>query len=157
MQMEVQIMLKGISPLLSPDLLRALMAMGHGDYIALCDANCPVEMFGREGGARVLRADGISAPDLLKAILDIMPVDESYPHPFLLGNKTANDAHIETPIWDTFRQIACQYDPRGLDAFEQMGRDEFCAFISHAYAVVQTGERALYGNIAIRKGVIKPD
>ena len=95
-------MLKGISPLISPDILRALAAMGHGDYIALCDANCPAESFGRTGGALVLRADGISATELLRAILDIMPVDQSYPHPFLLGNKTKADAHIPTPIWDEF-------------------------------------------------------
>ena len=149
-------MLKGISPLLSPDILRALAAMGHGDYIALCDANCPVETFGRNGGALVLHADGISATDLLRAILDIMPVDESYPYPFLIGNKTAADRNIEPPIWDEFKCIAAEYDPRGADAFEQFERDDFCNFISRGYAVIQTGERALYGNIAIRKGVIKP-
>lgn len=149
-------MLKGISPLLSPDLLRALAAMGHGDYIALCDANCPVETFGRDGGAIVLRADAVPATALMRAILDVMPVDESYPHPFLIGDKTQADAQIGTPIWDEFKRIAAEYDPRGEDAFEQLDRDRFCAFISRAYAVVQTGERALYGNIALRKGVIKP-
>ena len=149
-------MLKGISPLISPDILRALAAMGHGDYIALCDANCPVESFGRTGGALVLRADGISATELLRAILDIVPVDQSYPHPFLLGNKTKADAHIPTPIWDEFKCIASAYDSRGEAAFEQKERDDFCSFISHGYAVIQTGERALYGNIAIRKGVVKP-
>ena len=149
-------MLKNISPLLSPDLLHALASMGHGDYIALCDANCPVESFGMRGGARVLYADGINATDLLRAILDIMPVDESYPRPFLIGNKTQADQHIQTPIWDEFKRIAAEYDPRGSDGFEQFERDDFCNFISHAYAIIRTGERALYGNIAVRKGVIKP-
>ena len=150
-------MLKGISPLLSPDILRALAAMGHGDYIALCDANCPVESFGRKGGARVLYADGVSATDLLRAILAVMPVDKSYPHPFLIGNKTEADRNIETPIWDDFKRIAAEYDQRGEEGFEQLERDAFCDFISHAYAVIRTGERALYGNIAIRKGVIRPE
>lgn len=150
-------MLKGISPLLSPALLKALAEMGHGDYIALCDANCPVEMFSRQGGALALRADGIGAVPLLRAILDIMPVDESYPKPFLMGKKTAADQDIPTPIWDEFRQVAGEYDSRGADGFEQLERDDFCAVISRAYAVVQTGERALYGNIAVRKGVVKPN
>lgn len=148
-------MLKGISPLLSPKLLKLLAEMGHGDYIALCDANCPVEMFSRTGGAIAVRADGISATDLMRAILDIMPVDRSYPKPFVIGNKTEADKEIPCPIWDEFKKIAAEYDERGEDCFIQLERDDFCNFISHAYAVVQTGERALYGNIAIRKGVIK--
>lgn len=150
-------MLKGISPLLSPDILRALAAMGHGDYVALCDANCTVEAFGRKGGAQVLYADGISATDMLRAILDIMPVDESYAHPFLLGNKSPADRDIPTPIWDEFKRIASEYDPRGEAAFEQRERDDFCDFISRGFLVIRTGERALYGNIAIRKGIIRSD
>lgn len=148
-------MLKGISPLISPELLKVLAEMGHGDYIALCDANCPVEMFSRTGGAIAVRADGISATELMRAILDIMPVDQSYSKPFMIGNKTEADKDICCNIWEDFKNIAAEFDERGADGFIQLERDQFCEFISHSYAVVQTGECALYRNIAIRKGVIK--
>ncbi|MDD4112243.1 MAG: RbsD/FucU domain-containing protein [Herbinix sp.] len=149
-------MLKNIPPIISPELLKVLAEMGHGDYIVLCDANCPVDMFCRNGGAIKLRADGISATELLKAILELMPIDQSVPTPFVIGNKTEYDKGIPCPIWDEFKEIASCYDKRGVEAFIQYERDKFCDFISHCYAIVQTGERALYGNIAIRKGVITP-
>ena len=147
-------MLKGISPLLSPELLKVLAEMGHGDVIVIADANFPVKSFCEAGGAVNVRADGHSATDILTAVLDIMPVDAYVQHPFTIMQKTAQDKDLACPIWDDFKAIAGKYDERGADAFEQLERFTFYDFAKTAYAIVQTGERALYGNIAIRKGVI---
>jgi L-fucose mutarotase len=141
-------MLKNLDPLLSPDLLRALRAMGHGDELAIVDANYPAETSGRP----VLRYDGHSATTVLDAILSVLPLDTYVPHAaFCMEVVGAPEA--EQPIFDDFRAIIRQRegDRFGLAKLE---RYAFYARAQAAFAVVASGERRLYGNIILKKGVI---
>jgi L-fucose mutarotase len=138
-------MLKGISPLLSPELLKVLCEMGHGDEIVLADANYPV----CSSGPKVIRADGLAMPGLLEAILKLFPLDTYAKENVIL--MASNEGRPE--IWDKYEEIlkASEEDAR-ITAIE---RFDFYRRASNAYAVVATGERALYANIILKKGVIK--
>lgn len=99
-------MLKGISPLISPELLKVLCEMGHGDEIVLADANFPAESMGQ----RVVRADGIGAPELLRAILPLFPLDQYDEGNFVLMSVVPGDP-IEPVIWDEYRATLTAYEP----------------------------------------------
>ena len=99
-------MLKGISPLISPELLKILCEMGHGDEIVLADANFPSETTGK----RVIRADGIGAADLLKAILPLFPLDTYEKDRFILMEVVSGDPVVPT-IWDEYKQILENKEP----------------------------------------------
>lgn len=142
-------MLIGIPSILSPDLLKTLMEMGHGDEIVLADANFPAASCAR----RLIRADGHPIPDLLNAILTVMPLDQYADRPVLLMEKVAGDT-VETPIWATYGTIIAER----ADADIAVGLLERFAFYERAraaYAIVATGERAQYGNVILKKGVIR--
>ncbi len=139
-------MLKGIPDLLSPEMLKTLMEMGHGDEIVLVDANYPAAACAR----RLLRADGHGAAELLRAILQLFPLD-TYADPLFLMEKVKGDP-VATPIWDEFREIVRQAEPDAKIRF--LERYDFYERSRNAYAIVATGERALYGNILLKKGVI---
>jgi L-fucose mutarotase len=142
-------MLKGIDPLLGPDLLRVLRAMGHGDEIAIVDANYPAE----EHAQRLVRMDGHDAPRIMDAILSVMPVDQFVPEavfrPAALG-----DAARQEPIFDEFASVLKKYEPK--QRIMPLVGDQFYNRVKAAFAVVASGERRLYGNIIIKKGVIHP-
>ena len=139
-------MLKGISPLISPSLLKVLDEMGHGDEIVISDAHFPAHTFGREG-AIVLRADGIGADQLLAAILPIFELD-SYSTPVVMMEAVKGDT-LDPAVERKYR-AALKYDGE----IERMERYAFYERAKKAYAIVLSGETAKYGNIILKKGVV---
>lgn len=141
-------MLKGIPAIISPELLKILNEMGHGDELVLGDGNFPAESFGRI----CVRADGIGAVELLDAILKLIPLDTYVDAPVALMRVAEGDSADRPPIWDEFRVIVDRYE-QGT-AFENMERFAFYERAKKAYAVVATGERAIYANVILKKGVV---
>ena len=145
-------MLKGIPEILSPDLLKVLAEMGHGDKIVISDGNFPSASMGKNGV--VIRCDGHGVPELLDAILQLFPLDTFVDKPVTLM-KVVPGQEVATPIWDTYREIIAKYDSRGQDAIQFVERFDFYDESKKAYAVIATGERALYACMILQKGVIK--
>jgi L-fucose mutarotase len=143
-------MLKNIPPILGPDLLHILRAMGHGDEIAIVDANYP----GDSAGPELVRLDGISATEVLEAVLTLMPLDTFVDEP-AIGMAVVGEPDTRVEIHDAFASIVEKHEP-GM-TFTVMERFAFYDRVSDAYAVVQTGERRLYGNILLKKGIIRPE
>ncbi|HMO06764.1 MAG TPA: RbsD/FucU domain-containing protein [Paracoccaceae bacterium] len=141
-------MLIGISPLVGPDLLRALAAMGHGDEIAFVDANYPAE----EHARRLIRADGIGLCAMLEAVLPLFPLDHATSP--ILRTGEGNDPAIRAAIHDGLDALFARFAPR--DAVRPLGGADFYPRVRAAHMVVATGERALYANVILRKGVIPP-
>ena len=123
-----------------------MMEMGHGDEIVLGDGNFP----GASVNPRCIRCDGHGVPELMKAMLELMPLD-TYAKPVYLMAKVPGD-NVETPIWDEYKKIIA---PHTDDAPEEVERFEFYERAKKAYAVVMTGESALYANVILKKGVVK--
>ncbi len=144
-------MLKNIPKILSPEMLKVLCEMGHSDRIVIADANFPAESMGKN--AIVLRADGHSATDILDAILTVFPLDTYVESPVCLMQVMAGD-NVETPIWDEYKEIVAKHDDRGASAFGDYERFEFYEEAKKCYAIIATGESALYANIILQKGVI---
>lgn len=141
-------MLKGIPSLISPELLKVLMEMGHGDEIVIADGNFPAASM-----ANVLvRADGHGVPELLHAILSLFPLDPYVAHAVALMEVVPGDP-VKTPIWEEYRRIIARHDP-AFAGFEHVERFAFYERAQKAYAVVATGEAALYANIILKKGVV---
>lgn len=144
-------MLKGIPKIFSPELLKVLCEMGHGDRIVLADGNFPAESTGKN--AIVIRCDGHGVPELLDAILQVFPLDSYVPHPVSLMEVMKGDP-VETPIWGTYESIVAAHDSRGKDAIGLIERFAFYEEARKAYAVIATGESALYANVMLQKGVV---
>ena len=144
-------MLKGIPPIISPELLKILCEMGHSDTIVIADGNFPSESVGKN--AKVIRADGHGVPELLEAILQLFPLDTYVDSPVSLMQVTPGDT-VKTPIWDEYKEIVAKVDERGDAAFCEVERFEFYERAKKAYAVIATGETALYANIMLQKGVV---
>lgn len=144
-------MLKGIPPILSPELLKVLCEMGHSDRIVIGDGNFPAETMGKN--ALVIRCDGHGVPELLDAILQVFPLDTYVEKPVSLMQVMPGDT-VETPIWDTYKEIVSMHDPRGSEAIGEIERFAFYDEAKKAYAVIATGETALYANIMLQKGVV---
>jgi L-fucose mutarotase len=143
-------MLKGIDPLLGPELLATLRSMGHGDEIALVDANFPAHA----ANARVIRLDGVSTTRALNAVLSVMPLDDFVPEAAWRMAVVDNPAQ-EPPIFDEFRRtIARHAGPQVRLAV--LERFAFYERARSAFAVVATGEPRLYGNLLLKKGIIPP-
>lgn len=141
-------MLIGIPPILSPELLKVLMEMGHGDEIVLADANFPAASYAQ----RLVRADGHGIPELLSAVLQLLPLDRYVDSPVGLMGVVPGDTVIPG-IWDKYREII-KVMTNEDHAVEKMERFEFYHRAKSAYAIVATGERAQYANIILKKGVI---
>jgi len=143
-------MLRNIPAILSPDLLHALRAMGHGDEIVIADANFPAESSAR----RVIRLDGVSATDTLGALLQLMPLDTFDPTP-ALTMQVVDEPDTVPEIVAAFQRIIdqCADHSAPLGSLE---RFKFYERARTAYAIVQTGEQRLYGNIILKKGIIRP-
>ncbi|MGG1311713.1 MULTISPECIES: L-fucose mutarotase [Cohnella] len=142
-------MLYGISPLISPELLKVLMEMGHGDEIVLADGNFPAASH----AARLVRCDGHKIPELLDAILKLFPLDTYVERPAAVMQVVPGDT-AQTPIWEEYRAIIQQRT--GIaEPFEEVERFAFYERAKKAYAIVATGESALYANLILKKGVIK--
>ena len=141
-------MLKGISPLLQPELLKILAEMGHGDEIVIGDANFPAATMGK----RCIRCDGHKVTDLLDAILQIFPLDTFVEAPVTLMEVVPGTAPAEPPIWKEFREVIDKYEPGKKIGFEE--RFDFYERSKQAFATIQTGETALYACVILKKGVI---
>ena len=144
-------MLKNIPPILSPELLKVLCEMGHSDRIVIADGNFPAESMGKN--AIVIRADGHGVPELLDAILQLFPLDTYVEKPVSLMQVMKGD-NAETPIWDTYKEIVAKYDDRGNNAIGEIERFAFYEQAKTAYAIIATGETAIYANIMLQKGVV---
>ncbi len=144
-------MLKGIPKIISPELLKVLAEMGHSDRIVISDGNFPAETMGKN--AIVIRCDGHGVPELLEAILQVFPLDTYVEHPVTLMEVMPGD-DVETPIWDTYKEIIRKYEDRGDAVVGNMERFQFYEEAQKAYAIVATGESALYANIMLQKGVV---
>lgn len=140
-------MLKGISKNISPELLKILCEMGHGDEIVIADGNFPAENYGK----RVVRADGLGGTEMLSAVLSLFPLDTYAKENFLLMQTTNGDP---TPvIWEEYFSVA--YEKDNNVSIGKLERFAFYERAKNAYAVIATGESAVYANIILKKGVIK--
>lgn len=144
-------MLKGIPKIISPELLKALAEMGHGDTLVIADGNFPAESIGKN--AIVIRYDAIGVTPLLEAILELFPLDTYVQKPVSLMEVVAGDT-VETPIWEEYKTYIRQVDARGDEAVENIERFAFYEKAKHAYLVIATSESALYANIILQKGVV---
>ena len=140
-------MLKGIPPILSPELLKILMEMGHGDEIVIGDGNFPAASLAK----RLVRLDGHGVPEILDAVLALMPLDTYVAEPAALMATTNGDPEPE--IWKIYEQIVEKREPGKKIGFEE--RFAFYERTKKAYAVIATGETAVYANIILKKGVVK--
>ena len=139
-------MLKNVPKIISPELLKVLCEMGHGDEIVIADANFPAENYGK----RCIRADGLGGVQLLDAILKLIPLDTYADENFLLMQTTQGDP---TPtIWAEYFDVANAMDDNLRKG--SMERQAFYERSRKAYAIIATGESAIYANIIIKKGVI---
>jgi L-fucose mutarotase len=145
-----QAMLRGIDPILSPDLLHTLRAMGHGDEIAIVDANFP----STTNAQRALRADGVDAVRLADAILALMPLDE-FADDAAFVMQVIGKPKDAPPVYGLF-QSAIDKHAKGFK-IARIERFKFYERAKNAFATVATGERRLYGNIILKKGIIRPD
>lgn len=142
-------MLKGIPSILTPELLKVMMEMGHSDELVLADGNYP-----RLGHPeRVIRMDGHGIPEILDAVMRFMPLDTYVEHPTTLMAVMPGDPYVPE-IWDEYREIIGRHEEDGARE-TAIDRFEFYERAAKAYAVVTTGETALYANIILKKGVVK--
>ncbi len=146
-QKERATLLKGISPVISPDLLKALAEMGHGDEIVISDAFFPAHTFGREG-VIVLRADGVPAERLLAGISKLIELDAYVDAPVVMMQAVEGDS-LDPEVEKKYRE-ALAYTGK----VERMERYAFYERAKKAYVIVVTGETAKYGNVILKKGII---
>jgi L-fucose mutarotase len=142
-------MLKRIPNVISPELLKILMEMGHGDELVIADGNFPAASMAQ----RLVRADGLGGATMLDAILQLLPLDRYVPMPVALMAVVAGDT-VQPVIWDEYRTIITQHEPSFKD-FELVERFAFYERAKQAYAVLATSEAAQYANVILKKGVIK--
>ena len=135
-------MLKGISPLISPDLLKAMHEMGHGDDLVLADAHFP----GHSLGTRVLRADGLAIPPLLDAMVPLLSLDST------AMMQTDSPAELDPSLEAEYLAAIRRHAP-GTRAPERLPRQEFYARAAACFCILITGETRPYGNLVLRKGV----
>lgn len=146
-------MLKNIPKILSPELLKVLCEMGHSDRICIADGNFPAETMGKD--AIVIRMDGHGIPEILDAILSVFPLDSYVEKPALLMKLMDRDVgKVETPIWDTYKNIISTHDDRGANAVGGIDRFDFYEEAKKCYCIIATGESAIYANIMLQKGVV---
>ena len=143
-------MLKGIPSLLSPELLKVLMEMGHGDTLVIGDGNFPHASIA--GDSPLIRLDGHGCAEVLDASLTLFPLDTYVDAPVSLMEVVPGD-NVETPIWDEFAKIIEKHQPG--TKIRHVERFSFYDEAKKCYAVISTGETALYANVILQKGVVK--
>lgn len=147
-------MLKNIPKILSPELLKVLMEMGHGDEVVIADGNFPAASVAQATTTKILiRADGHGVPELLDAILALFPLDQYAAHPVALMQVVPGD-DVRPVIWENYREIIEKHEP-GFSGFENVERFAFYERAKKAFAIVATGEPALYANVILKKGVVR--
>ncbi len=139
-------MLNGIPKNVSPDLLKVLMEMGHGDEIILSDGNYPAT----SSGNTLVRCIGLGVPELLESILTLMPLDDYVESPVAMMESPTPE---EPPIWATYREIIAKHC--GEVKISHIEHDAFIERARKCYAIVATSEEATYANILLRKGVVQ--
>lgn len=145
-------MLKGIPNIISPDLLKALSQMGHGDELVIADGNFPSHSVGKN--AIVIRADGHGVPEILDAILQLIPIDTYTEKPVALMEVVPGDTCGTPTIWKEYEEILDRHEPAHHD-IEYTERFAFYERAKDAYLIIATGEKAIYANILLKKGVVK--
>lgn len=148
-------MLKGIPRQISPALLKALADMGHGDIIVIADDFYPSVSMGKEGV--VIDADGISGPDMLDAILTLMPLDTDYAeHPVMIMDMMEHlKGKMDRPkVWDEFIEVVKKHEAKGEACVGYIERMAFYEKAKKAFVTVSTGERQPYGCVMLQKGVM---
>ena len=140
-------MLKGVSPLLGPELLAVLCRMGHGDEIVLADAHFPGESL----GVPVVRADGLRIPPLLDAILPLFELDSYVEAPVLMMAAVPGD-RLDPAVEAAYRAAIDRHAPQ-TPAIVRVERFAFYERAKRAFAIVMTGETVKYGNVILKKGV----
>lgn len=144
-------MLKGIPKILSPELLKVLCEMGHGDRIVIADGNFPSESVGKN--ALVIRMDGHGTTEILKAVLKLFPLDSYVCDPVrLMGG--ADGKNEEVPIWSEYEEAVSAVYGDGRNLIRPIERNAFYEQAKTAYAIIATGEMALSANIMLQKGVV---
>ena len=141
-------MLKGIDPIISPELLKIIMEMGHGDELVIGDGNFPAASCAQ----RLVRLDGHGVPEILDAILKFFPLDPYVETPVSLMEVVPGDP-VETPIWDEYAKIVEKYEPG--TKIGHIERFKFYDEAKKAYVIIATSEAALYANVILQKGVVK--
>lgn len=142
-------MLKGIPSVLSPELLKILMEMGHGDEIVIADGNFPSSAIAQ----RLVRLDGHGVTEILDAVMQFLPLDTYVENPVGLMAVVPGD-DVKPAIWNDYKTIIGKYEPENCK-IEFVERFDFYERAKNAYAVIATGETAIYANILLKKGVVK--
>jgi L-fucose mutarotase len=144
-------MLKGLDPVLGPELLSTLREMGHGDDIVIVDTNYPAAA----SGLPIIRLDGIPAPRVLDAVLSVMPLDDFVPEA-AWRMQMVGDPAGEQPIFDEFRAVIAAREGSRF-SLASLERFAFYEKARGAFAIIVSGERRLYGNLILKKGIVRPD
>lgn len=146
-------MLKNVPPLLTPDALHALASMGHGDDVAIVDANFPAASLARKGGAKVVRLSGSNATQVLNAVLQVLPIDRFSQHAVWTMQVVGDSERVPEPV----AEFALELQRVGEAPAVTLERFEFYQHAQSAFLILSTGECRKYGNILLRKGVITCD
>lgn len=146
-------MLKNIPPLLTPDALHALASMGHGDDLAIVDANFPAAAVAARSGARLVPLAGATSPQALQAVLQLLPLDNFVPDAAWTMQVVGNAHAVPAPVSE-FAALLGQAGEKPPVALE---RFEFYERAQAAFLILQTGEQRKYGNVLLRKGVLSSD
>ena len=144
-------MLKLVPSLFTPDALHALASMGHGDDVAIVDANFPAARVAAVAGARLVPLSGVDAPAVLDAVLTLLPVDDFEPAPARYMQVVGDAAVVPPPV----QQFADRLARAGEAAPVGLERHAFYEAAARSQVILQTGERRPYGNLLLRKGVVK--
>eukprot|EP00823_Brevimastigomonas_motovehiculus_P004300 TRINITY_DN279_c1_g1_i1.p1 TRINITY_DN279_c1_g1~~TRINITY_DN279_c1_g1_i1.p1 ORF type:complete len:165 (+),score=43.38 TRINITY_DN279_c1_g1_i1:54-548(+) len=147
--------LKYISPIIPPELLKCLAEMGHGDELVIGDGNFPSESVAKACGAKIVRMDGSNGVEVLKAIMALFPLDTYVKEPAAVMARTPEDEArgVKCPIWGEYEKILSKAEARNV-SIEKVERFAFYERAKKAYLVIATGEKAIYANLILKKGVI---
>lgn len=140
-------MLKNIPKIISPELIKVLCEMGHGDEIVIADGNFPAAAYAKN----LIRSDGIGAAQILDAVLKLIPLDQYDKNNFILMQKCKGD-NADTSLWEEYKTILKKYEPEAVVSFEE--RFDYYERAKKAYAIIATGEEKQYANIILKKGCV---
>ncbi|MCC8016370.1 MAG: fucose isomerase [Clostridiales bacterium] len=145
-------MLKGIPEIISPDLLKSLAQMGHGDELVIADGNFPCHSIGKNSA--VIRADGHGVEEILAAVLQLIPLDTYTEKPVALMEVVKGDTCAVPKIWNSYKNILNKYEPNNCE-IEYMERFAFYERAKNAFLIIATSEKAICANVLLKKGVVK--
>jgi len=146
-------MLKGIPSNISPDLMHALMSMGHADELVIADGNFPATTCAR----RLIRADGLGVLDMLESIMKFMPIDPYVEdHCVVMQLEMSDREKGNPPIWPKLENVLRKNEGNWVK-LTQLERQKFYDRAKTAYAIIATSDTALYANIILKKGIIRPE